>query len=221
MSESTYQDLDTYRREVFAREDRILSGVMPRATKQGLPTISISPESGKTLYLLAKAIGARKILEFGSLAGYSGIWLARALPDDGRFVSLEVDPKHADVTRANFAAAGLADRTDVRTGKGAELMAELVGDGPFDLVFIDADKENYPVYLDFALENTRAGGLIVADNANGHGHVHEALEPGDGRRGIQEYNRRVAEHPRLVSNIIPVGGWLAVSLVLADPGAAG
>ncbi len=216
MAESTYPDLDTYRREVFAREDEVLREVMPNAVTQGLPRISISPESGKTLYLLAKAIGARKILEFGSLAGYSGIWLARALPDDGCFVSLEADPKHAEVSRANFAAAGLADRAEVRVGKGAVLMEDMAGEGPFDLVFIDADKENYPVYLDFALENTRVGGLIVADNANGHGHVHEALDAGDGRRGIQTYNRLVADHPRLVSNIIPVGGWLAVSLVLAN-----
>lgn len=214
MGELTYPDLDTYRREVFAREDELLKCVMPGAASQGLPRISISPESGKTLYLLAKAIGARRILEFGSLAGYSGIWLARALPVDGRFVSLEVDQKHAEVTRTNLAAAGLADRTEVRVGEGAVLMRDVADEGPFDLVFIDADKENYPLYLDFALENTRVGGLIVADNANGHGHVHESLDAGDGRRGIQEYNRRVAEHPGLVSNIIPVGGWLAVSLVL-------
>ncbi|MCY3765356.1 MAG: O-methyltransferase [Gemmatimonadetes bacterium] len=214
MAELTYPDLDTYRREVFAREDELLKGVMPGAASQGLPRISISPESGKTLYLLAKAIGARRILEFGSLAGYSGIWLARALPVDGRFISLEVDPKHAEVSRKNLAAAGLADRTEVRVGEGAALMRDVADEGPFDLVFIDADKENYPVYLDYALENTRVGGLIVADNANGHGHVHESLDTGDGRRGIQEYNRRVAGHPGLVSNIIPVGGWLAVSLVL-------
>lgn len=214
MAELTYPDLDTYRREVFAREDELLKRVMPGAASQGLPRISISPESGKTLYLLAKAIGARRILEFGSLAGYSGIWLARALPVDGRFISLEVDPKHAEVSRKNLDAAGLADRTEVRVGEGAVLMGDVADEGPFDLVFIDADKENYPVYLDFALENTRVGGLIVADNANGHGHVHESLDAGDGRRGIQEYNRRVAGHPGLVSNIIPVGGWLAVSLVL-------
>ena len=214
MAELTYPDLDTYRREMFAREDELLKSVMPGAASQGLPRISISPESGKTLYLLAKAIGARRILEFGSLAGYSGIWLARALPVDGRFISLEVDPKHAEVTRKNLDAAGLADRTEVRVGEGAVLMRDVADEGPFDLVFIDADKENYPAYLDFALENTRVGGLIVADNANGHGHVHESLDAGDGRRGIQEYNRRVAGHPGLVSNIIPVGGWLAVSLVL-------
>lgn len=214
MAELTYPDLDTYRREVFAREDELLKSVMPGAASQGFPRISISPESGKTLYLLAKAIGARRILEFGSLAGYSGIWLARALPVDGRFISLEVDPKHAEVSRKNLDAAGLADRTEVRVGEGAVLMRDVADEGPFDLVFIDADKENYPVYLDFALENTRVGGLIVADNANGHGHVHESLDAGDGRRGIQEYNRRVAGHAGLVSNIIPVGGWLAVSLVL-------
>ena len=210
----TYPDLDTYRREVFAREDDLLKGLMPAAVEQGIPRISVSPEAGQTLYLLGKAIGAKKILEFGALAGYSGIWLARALPADGRFITLEIDPKHAEVTRRNYENAGLAARTEVRLGDGATLMKDAVQDGPFDLVFIDADKESYPTYLDFALENTRPGGLIIADNANGHGHAHRALPEGDGRRGIQDYNYRVANHPKLVSNIIPVGGWLAVSLVL-------
>jgi predicted O-methyltransferase YrrM len=166
------------------------------------------------LYLLAKMIGARKVLEFGALAGYSGIWLARALPPDGRFITLELSPKHADVTRRNYAAAGLSDRTEVRVGPGRELMGAAATEGPYDLVFIDADKSNYPTYLDFALENTRVGGLIIADNADGHGQVHEALDEGNDIRGIQRYNERVANHPRLVSNIIPVGGWLAVSLVV-------
>lgn len=210
----TYPDLDAYRREVFAREDELLKGLMPAAVEQGIPRISVSPEAGQTLYLLAKAIDAKKILEFGALAGYSGIWLARALPADGRFITLEIEPKHAEVTRRNYENAGLSARTEVRLGDGATLMKDAVQDGPFDLVFIDADKENYPTYLDFALENTRPGGLIIADNANGHGHAHRALPKGDGRRGIQDYNHRVANHPKLVSNIIPVGGWLAVSLVL-------
>ena len=214
MAQLNYPDLDTYRREVFAQEDDLLRGIMPAAVEQGLPKISVSPEAGKMLYLLAKTIRAKRILEFGSLAGYSGIWLARALPPDGRFITLEIDPKHAEVTRANYEAAGLVDRTEVRVGPAAELAAGVVEEGPFDLVFIDADKEGYPTYLDFALEQTRPGGLIVADNANGHRRAHEALEAGNGRRGIQIYNERVANHPGLVSNIIPVGGWLAVSLVL-------
>ena len=209
-----YPDLDTYKREVFAREDDLLKNIMPDAAEQGIPRISVSPEAGQTLYLLAKTIGAKKILEFGALAGYSGIWLARALPEDGQFITLEIEPKHAEVTQRNYEKAGLSARTDVRLGDGTKLMQDAVQDGPFDLIFIDADKESYPKYLDFALENTRPGGLIIADNANGHGHAHRALPEGDGRRGIQDYNRRVADHPRLISNIIPVGGWLAVSLVL-------
>jgi len=214
MTELHYPDLDTYRRVLFAPEDEHLKQVMPTAVEQGLPHISVSPEAGKTLYLLAKMIGAKKILEFGALAGYSGLWLARALPADGQFITLEIDPKHAAVTRANYEAAGLGDRTEVRVGPGRELIRDVSGEGPFDLIFIDADKEGYPAYLDFALEHTRPGGLIIADNADGHGHVHKALPEEDDRRGIQIYNERVANHPRLVSNIIPVGGWLAVSLIL-------
>ena len=213
--QQSYPDLDTYKREVFAREDDLLKSIMPDAAEQGIPRISVSPEAGQTLYLLAKTIGAKKILEFGALAGYSGIWLARALPEDGQFITLEIEPKHAEVTQSNYEKAGLSARTDVRLGDGTKLMQDAAQDGPFDLIFIDADKESYPKYLDFALENTRPGGLIIADNANGHGHAHRALPKGDGRRGIQDYNHRVANHPKLISNIIPVGGWLAVSLVLS------
>ena len=215
MPDLRYPDLDAYRRAVFAPEDDLLKGIMPAAVAQGLPKISVSPEAGKMLHLLARMIDARKILEFGALAGYSGIWLARALPPDGRFITLEVNPKHAEVTRANYKAAGLADRTEVRVGPAVDHTKNVAAEAPFDLVFIDADKESYPVYLDFALEHTRPGGLIIADNANGHGRVHETLTDGDGPKGIQTYNERVARHPRLMSNIIPVGGWLAVSLVLS------
>jgi predicted O-methyltransferase YrrM len=215
MPKLLYPDLTSYRRTLFAPEDDLLKEIMPTAAQEGVPDIAVSPESGQTLYLLAKMIGARKILEFGALAGYSGIWLARALPPDGRFITLEINPKHADVTQRNYAKAGLGNQAEVRVGPGKELMHTAAAEGPFDLVFIDADKEGYPTYLDFALANTRIGGLIIADNADGHGHVHEDLGEGSDIRGIQLYNERVAKHPRLVSNIIPVGGWLAVSLVVA------
>ena len=212
MADRSYADLETYRMSLFAREDEVLRGVMPAAVKDGVPPISVNADSGMTLHLLARSIGAQKILEFGSLAGYSGIWLARALPPQGRLISLEVDPLHAEIARANYARAGVADRAEVRLGAALDLMPEVAAEGPFDLAFIDADKENYPRYLDFSLEHVRMGGLIIADNADGHGRAHEVLEEGDGRRGIQVYNRRVARDPRLVSHILPVGGWLAVSV---------
>lgn len=216
MSEVSFPDLETYRREVFIQEDPLLKSVMPEAVALGLPPVSVNPDAGMTLHLLARMIGARKILEFGTLAGYSAIWLARALPREGRLISLELDPKHARIARANLARARLADRAEVRAGSALQMMAEVSAEAPFDMVFIDADKESYPRYLDFALDHVRLGGLIVADNADGHGHVHENLEPGDGRRGIQTYNRRVASDRRLVSHALPIGGWLAVSVKVEE-----
>ncbi|MBM3279285.1 MAG: O-methyltransferase [Candidatus Handelsmanbacteria bacterium] len=216
MSEVSFPDLETYRREVFIQEDPLLKSVMPEAVALGLPPVSVNPDAGMTLHLLARMIGARKILEFGALAGYSAIWLARALPREGRLISLELDPKHARIARANLARARLADRAEVRAGSALQMMAEVSAEAPFDMVFIDADKESYPRYLDFALDHVRLGGLIVADNADGHGHVHENLEPGDGRRGIQTYNRRVASDRRLVSHALPIGGWLAVSVKVEE-----
>jgi predicted O-methyltransferase YrrM len=214
MTHTTHADLDSYRLDLFVHEDAVLRRVMPEATAAGLPGISVSADAGQMLHLLAAAVGARKILEFGSLAGYSGIWLARALPSDGRLISLELDEEHAAVTRSNFERAGVGDRTEVRVGPALETMATVADEAPFDVAFIDADKENYPGYLEFSLEHVRSGGLIIADNANGHGRAHEVLDESDGRRGIQDYNRRVAEDERLVSHIIPVGGWLAVSVVV-------
>lgn len=216
MSEVSFPDLETYRREVFIQEDPLLKSVMPEAVALGLPPVSVNPDAGMTLHLLARMIGARKILEFGALAGYSAIWLARALPREGRLISLELDPKHARIARANLARARLADRAEVRAGSALQMMAEVSAEAPFDMVFIDADKESYPRDLDFALDHVRLGGLIVADNADGHGHVHENLEPGDGRRGIQTYNRRVASDRRLVSHALPIGGWLAVSVKVEE-----
>ncbi|MBI2502132.1 MAG: O-methyltransferase [Candidatus Latescibacteria bacterium] len=216
MSQASYPDLNTYRLSLFVQEDQVLKSVMPEAVALGLPPISVNPDAGQTLYLLARMIGARKILEFGALAGYSAIWLARALPREGRLISLEIDPKHARIARSNLARARLADRAEVRTGPALELMAEVSEEAPFDMIFIDADKESYPRYLDFAMDHVRLGGLIAADNADGHGHAHEVLEPGDGRRGIQTYNRRVASDRRLVSHILPIGGWLAVSVKVEE-----
>ncbi|MCZ7648290.1 MAG: O-methyltransferase [Planctomycetota bacterium] len=213
---ATYPDLETYRRALFAPEDEVLAKVMPEAVAEGLPKISVNAEAGQALNFLARAVGAKKILEFGALAGYSGIWLARALPPGGKLVSLEVNPKHAEVTRANFKRAGVADRAEVRLGQALELLESAKADAPFDMAFIDADKENYPKYLDFALAHVRVGGIVCADNANGHGHAHEVLPADDPRRGLQVYNERVTSDPRLVSVCLPFGGWLAVSLKVRE-----
>jgi caffeoyl-CoA O-methyltransferase len=183
---------------MFAPEDEALRSVLRAAKQAGLPQISISPIQGKLLQLLATMCHAHKILEIGSLAGYSGIWLARALPPDGRLITLEVNPEHAQVVKNSFAKAGVADRSEVRIGKALDLLPQLQSEAPFDLVFIDADKPPYPLYLDWALRLTRPGSIIVADNCIRSGKAFRQPED-EGMAGIVEYNRRIASDPRLLS----------------------
>jgi predicted O-methyltransferase YrrM len=158
-----WAELDrTLERHVLLRSDAALDAVAQASADAGLPPIAVSPLQGKLLHLLARLSGARRVLEIGTLGGYSTIWLARALPDDGELVTLEVDPHHADVARGNLRRAGLAERVRVVVGAALDTMASL--DGPFDLVFVDADKRNGPEYVRRALELTRPGGAIVVDN---------------------------------------------------------
>ncbi|HAH01240.1 MAG TPA: O-methyltransferase, partial [Ktedonobacter sp.] len=149
---------------MFAAEDDGLRAALTNAKQAGLPEIQISPIQGKFLQLLATMCNARKILEIGALAGYSGIWLARALPADGRLITLEMNPEHATVVRNSFEKAGVSNRTEVRVGRALDLLPTLESEAPFDLVFIDADKPPYAQYLDWALRLTRPGSIIVADN---------------------------------------------------------
>lgn len=189
----------------FAPEDEALRGALASAREAGLPPIQISPLQGKLLQLLAASCQARKILEIGALAGYSGIWLARALPAGGRLISLEVDPAHAALVRQSFARAGVGDKTEVRVGKALELLPQLTSEAPFDLVFIDADKPPYPRYLEYALQLTRPGSIIVADNTIKSGAGFRALtSEEDYNAGIAEYNRVAAHHPRLLSLALPM-----------------
>ena len=146
--------------------------------------------------------------------GYSAICLARGLQPDGKLITIEKNDELSEYSHKYFKMAGLESKIELWVGNALEIIPML--DQQFDLIFIDADKDAYSTYLDFALTHTRPGGLIIADNADGHGYVHQELSDVGGRRGIQIYNERVADHPRLVSNIIPVGGWLAVSLVLGE-----
>lgn len=153
------------------------------------------------LQLLATLCHAKKILEIGSLAGYSGIWLARALPADGRFITLEINPKHAAVVRNSYARAGISDRAEVRVGNALETLSTLTPEGPFDLVFIDADKPAYPQYLERALQLTHPGSVIVADNCiRGGDALHDPAQmTNDNLVGLAEYNKRIANNPHLMS----------------------
>ncbi|HWZ18279.1 MAG TPA: O-methyltransferase [Ktedonobacteraceae bacterium] len=182
----------------FAAEDDGLKHALNAAKEAGLPEIQISPIQGKFLQLLAVACNAQKILEIGSLGGYSGIWLARGLPSNGRFITLEINPTHAEIVRNAFAQAGVSDRAEVRVGNALDLMPLLEPEAPFDLIFIDADKPPYPQYLDWALRLSQPGSIIVADNCVRSGKGFE--EPQDeGMAGIVAYNNRIASDPRLIS----------------------
>jgi caffeoyl-CoA O-methyltransferase len=189
--------------DLYAPEDGGLRNALKLGTEAGLPDIQISPIHGKFLQLLATTCNARKILELGALFGYSGIWLARALPLGGRLITLEFNPKHAEVTRRSFSEAGLGDRTEVRVGNALELLPQLRQEAPFDLIFIDADKINYVEYLKWALQLIREGGIIVADNCIPSGTMPRFPEPGS-EETIEEYNRLVAANPDLVSLALPI-----------------
>ena len=189
--------------ELFERLLVEADPALEHALAHDLPQIDVSPLQGKLLHLLARAVGARRILELGTLGGYSTIWLARALPEDGALVTIEYEPRHAEVARANLEHAGLAHLVDVRVGAGLDVLPEL--DGPFDLVFIDADKTGTADYLDWAVRLGRPGTLVVADNVVRDGRV---LEPGDDAsaagalRGIEA----LAAHPRLDGTAIQTVG---------------
>lgn len=192
---------------MFAPEDEGLRYSLQAAKEHGLPEIQINPIQGKLLQLFAKACQARRILEIGSLAGYSGIWLARALPADGHMITLELDPKHAEVVRASFAQAGVAERTEVLVGPAMQHLPELVERGPFDLIFIDADKASYPHYLEWALKLSRSGSIIIADNCV---RCFPALWKEEDRQGeidadtqgLLKYNQLTKDHPGLTSLLL-------------------
>jgi caffeoyl-CoA O-methyltransferase len=196
--------IDTYIEELFAPPDPALEGALRRSRAVGLPEIQISPTEGKLLRLLAEIAGVRRILEIGTLGGYSTIHLAGALPEDGLLVSLEVDERNARVARENIAEAGLESVVEVRVGDARELLAWMFedGEGPFDLTFIDADKGGYPEYLEWALRLSRPGSLILGDNAIMGGSV---IEPEEGSaQAIRQFNERLAQDPRLSAIVLPL-----------------
>jgi predicted O-methyltransferase YrrM len=166
MSHQRWDEVDDYLSGLLIGDDRALQAALKASDAAGLPAIALSPPQGKLLHLIARIRGARRILEIGTLGGYSTLWLATALPDDGHLISLELEPRYAEVARANAERAGLAGLIEIRVGPALESLKELIdeGAGPFDLTFIDADKRNTPEYFQLALELSRPGSVIVADN---------------------------------------------------------
>ena len=185
--------------------------------------ISVSPNQGNLLMLLAMAQGARRILEIGTLDGYCTIWLARALPADGRMVTLEVNPRHADVARANIARAGLSGIVDLRLGRALDVLPGLAGErrGPFDFIFIDADKASIPEYFAWALKLSRRGSLIVVDNVVRNGAVADAASADPSVQGVRRFNEILAAEPRVSATAIQTVGskgydGFALALVVGD-----
>ncbi|MEW2547726.1 O-methyltransferase [Streptomyces sp. NPDC047002] len=207
MSE-TWTAVDAYLGDCLVPRDEALDAALRAGEAAGLPPISVTPHQGKLLHLIAQIQGARRILEIGTLGGYSTIWLGRALPDDGHLVTLEADPVHADVARRNLAHAGLAGRTEVRLGPALDTLAALVEEAvdPFDLVFIDADKPNNPRYLEWALRLTRRGSVIVGDNVVRGGAVADARTADPGVRGIREFLELTGRNPRLSATAVQTVG---------------
>ena len=170
----TWAAVDDFVAATIAPDDEALGAAVAAAAAAGLPEIQVTPAQGKMLSLLAKSIGARRVIEFGTLGGYSTIWMARALPTDGRLVSLEAKAEYAEVARANLDRAGVGEKVEIRVGPALDSLAGLEGEEPFDLAFIDADKANTPNYCDWALDHVRSGGFVVADNVVRGGTLAEA-----------------------------------------------
>jgi predicted O-methyltransferase YrrM len=212
-----YNDqISAYINSLFVFEDAALQSAREESPKRGLPAIAIKPEEGRFLQFLVRACQAQKALEIGSLGGYSGIWISRGLPAGGKLITLEVEPLHAQVAGEHFRAAGVSDRVEIRVGNAHELLKTLASEGPFDFIFIDAEKPGYPRYFEWALENVRLNGVIAAHNAFRKGSVIGLKEPDQYTNLMQDFNRRFAQEPRLISTIFPAGDGMLVGVKVSD-----
>src|SRR5215207_8965312 len=200
--------VDRYLGDLLVSADPALEASLAASAAAGLPAINVSPVQGKLLHLLARAIGARNVLEIGTLGGYSTIWLARALPDGGRLISLEADAKHAEVAGANIARADLENKVEVRLGLALDLLPGLAAERkePFDFVFIDADKPNNAAYFDWALKLSRPGSIIVVDNVVRDGDVIDAVSDSPTVQGVRRFLERLAAEPRVSATAIQTVG---------------
>ena len=205
--EKTWTKVDRYFEELLTPEDDGLRAALKENKAAGLPQIDVSPLQGKFLEFLVRVSGARRVLEIGALGGYSTIWMARALPEGGRVVTLELEAHHADVARRNLEGAGVLDRVEVIVGPALETLPVLAGQSEiFDLIFIDADKESYPEYLGWAMKLSRPGTVIVADNVVREGRVADADCDDPRVKGVRRFAERMAAEPRLSSTVLQTVG---------------
>ncbi len=200
--------VDQYIDDLLFPSDTVLTAALASSAAAGLPPISVTASQGKFLFLLAQISGARTILEIGTLGGYSTLWLARALPPDGHLITLESEPRHAEVARANFACAGMAERIELRLGSALDTLPQLVAEkrGPFDFIFLDANKESYPEYLTWALRLSRPGTILVADNVVRDGEVMDANSSDPRIQGARRFNQMLASDSRLSATILQTVG---------------
>jgi len=222
--EQQWTAVDRYITDLLVPADPALDAALAASAAGGLPAINVAPNQGKFLALLAQLQKARSILEIGTLGGYSTIWLARALPAGGRLVTLEADPAHAKVARANIENAGLAGVVDLRLGPALETLPQIAAEGlgPFDFIFIDADKPAYPEYFEWAMKLSKRGSLIIADNIVRKGAVIEPNHEDPRVHGVRRFNELVAAEPRVSATAIQTVGskgydGFVMAIVIADP----
>jgi predicted O-methyltransferase YrrM len=220
MDQEIFTAVDRFVAGTIVEEDEGLRGAISAAERAGLPSIQVSPPQGKLLQLLVRLVGAKRILEFGTLGGYSAILMARALPADGRLISLEARSEYAEVARRSIDAAGVGEKVEIRVGPALDALPGLEGDGPFDLVFIDADKINTPNYFSWALDRTRARGLIVADNVVRDGTLADAADPDEATQAQRHLHEMLRGDSRVSATTIQtvgVKGYDGFLIALVEP----
>jgi predicted O-methyltransferase YrrM len=208
MNTSVFEQVDHYIANLFAPEDDALASVITSLEQAGMPQISISPSQGKFLQVLATLCQAKNILELGTLGGYSTIWLARSVPDDGKVVTVELETAYAEVARKNFQQAGVSDKIEIRVGPAMDVLTQMIAsqEGPFDLIFIDADKPPYTEYFQLALHLARPGALIICDNVIREGGVLDENHPDERVQGVRRFNRMLSENNQVTATVMATVG---------------
>ena len=208
MNQAYWTAVDKYITDLLVPPEATLDAALAASSSADLPPIQVSPNLGKLLHLMARAIGARRILELGTLGGYSTLWLARALPANGRLISLEAKAKNAQIARDNIAQAGFSDLVEVRVGQALDTLPQLATEDahPFDLIFIDADKSSYPDYFTWAIELSHSGSMIIADNVVRAGAVIDAESSDPNVQGVRKFNEMMAADPRVSATAIQIVG---------------